>query len=61
MFRFLSTCLQNRSATLRLWLDALLALHQRQLTPENLNDTLGVLLKYQDDIEQVGRTPDLVP
>lgn len=35
------------------WVDALVALDERQLTPDNINDTLGVLLKYQDDIEQV--------
>ena len=35
------------------WANALVALDQRALTPENINDTLGVLLKYQDDVEQV--------
>ncbi len=39
------------------WVDALVALDARQLTPENVNDTLGVLLKYQDDIEQIRRSP----
>ena len=35
------------------WVDALVALDQRALTPDNINDTLGVLLKYQDDVSQV--------
>lgn len=35
------------------WVDALVALDQRALTPDNINDTLGVLLKYQDDVDQV--------
>ncbi len=37
------------------WVAALDALDQRALTPENINDTLGALLKYQDDIAQVRR------
>jgi MoxR-like ATPase len=32
------------------WTRALTALDVIELTPENINDTLGVLLKYQDDI-----------
>ncbi|MBA3534269.1 MAG: MoxR family ATPase, partial [Ardenticatenales bacterium] len=35
------------------WARALVALDQRDLTLDALHDTLGVLLKYQDDIEQV--------
>ncbi len=35
------------------WANALSALDQTALTPENVSDTLGVLLKYQDDVEQV--------
>ncbi len=32
------------------WADALVQLDQVALTPETINDTLGILLKYQDDI-----------
>lgn len=39
------------------WLNALVALDQTLLTPETVNATLGVLLKYQDDIEQVRGLP----
>ena len=35
------------------WANALTALDQTALTPENVSDTLGVLLKYQDDVEQM--------
>ena len=35
------------------WLTALVALDQEELSDEIINDTLGVLLKYQDDIQQV--------
>ncbi|MDQ4078875.1 MAG: MoxR family ATPase [Chloroflexota bacterium] len=35
------------------WANALVALDQYDLTEPIVNDTLGVLLKYQDDIEQV--------
>lgn len=35
------------------WVNALHALDERALTPQNIDDTLGVLLKYQDDVEQV--------
>jgi len=35
------------------WLRALVALDRKALTPETVDATLGVLLKYQDDIEQV--------
>jgi MoxR-like ATPase len=35
------------------WVQALLALDRYQLEPEVVGNTLGVLLKYQDDIEKV--------
>ena len=35
------------------WAKALTALDARALDPETVNDTLGVLLKYQDDIAKV--------
>ena len=35
------------------WITALVSLDQEELTDEIVNDTLGVLLKYRDDIEQV--------
>ena len=35
------------------WLAALVALDQADLSEEIINDTLGALLKYQDDIQQV--------
>jgi len=35
------------------WANALVALNQYSLTVTTVHDTLGVLLKYQDDIEQV--------
>ena len=35
------------------WARALLALDQVALNPETVNATLGVLLKYQDDIEKM--------
>jgi len=35
------------------WTRALMALDRRVLDPETVNDTLGVLLKYQDDVERV--------
>ncbi len=35
------------------WLAALVALDQADLSEEIVNDTLGALLKYQDDIQQV--------
>ena len=38
------------------WVQALDALDQTALTPENVVDSLGALLKYQDDVEQVQRT-----
>jgi MoxR-like ATPase len=39
------------------WLAALVALHQHELTEPVVDETLGVLLKYRDDIQNVqGRT-----
>ena len=35
------------------WAKALTALDARALDPDTVNDTLGVLLKYQDDISKV--------
>jgi len=35
------------------WLNALLALDQRELDETMVNDTLGALLKYHDDVRQV--------
>ena len=35
------------------WTTALIALDQRALSPELIQDTIGVILKYQDDIEAV--------
>lgn len=37
------------------WLEALLALNAMTLTEEVVHETLGVLLKYRDDIEFMGR------
>src|SRR5205807_663556 len=35
------------------WAEALMQLDVLELTPEAINDTLGVLLKYQDDIVRI--------
>jgi len=35
------------------WAQALTYLDQRDLTPESVDETLGVLLKYQDDIAKL--------
>jgi MoxR-like ATPase len=35
------------------WIQALTAMDQQKLTRETVRDTLGVILKYQDDIEKV--------
>ncbi len=35
------------------WAQALLALGAAQLTPEAVDDTLGVILKYQEDVDRV--------
>ena len=39
------------------WTSALLALNQTQLEPEVIDDTLGLMLKYQDDIDLVRGEP----
>ena len=39
------------------WTSALMALNQRELEPDVIDDTLGLMLKYQDDIEQVRGEP----
>jgi MoxR-like ATPase len=39
------------------WAYALLALDRIALDAETVNSTLGVLLKYQDDIEKIGGAP----
>ncbi len=39
------------------WLSALLALNQTELDPSVIDDTLGLMLKYQDDIETVRGEP----
>ena len=39
------------------WTSALMALNMRQLEPQVIDDTLGIMLKYQDDIESVRGEP----
>ena len=39
------------------WTAALLALNQTELDPSVIDDTLGIILKYQDDIELVRGEP----
>ena len=39
------------------WLSALLALNQTELDPSVIDDTLGMMLKYQDDIVSVKGEP----
>ena len=39
------------------WTAALLALNQKQLDPQVIDDTLGIMLKYKDDIEMVRGEP----
>ena len=39
------------------WTSALLALNQTKLDPQVIDDTLGIMLKYQDDIETVRGEP----
>ena len=39
------------------WLSALLALNQTELDPSVIDDTLGMMLKYQDDIDSVKGDP----
>lgn len=38
------------------WAQALLAMDQQELDEQTVNATLGVLLKYQDDVQQVQET-----
>jgi MoxR-like ATPase len=35
------------------WISALVALDQQRLVPEIVDETLGVILKYQDDVQKV--------
>jgi MoxR-like ATPase len=35
------------------WIAALLALDQQALDPQVVDDTLGVILKYQDDVSSI--------
>jgi MoxR-like ATPase len=37
------------------WASALIALDQKTLSPEIVEETIGVILKYQDDIETINR------
>ncbi len=39
------------------WTGALLVLNQKELDPQVIDETLGIILKYQDDIEQVRGEP----
>ena len=39
------------------WTAALMALNMRELEPSVIDDTLGIMLKYQDDIEAVRGEP----
>jgi MoxR-like ATPase len=39
------------------WTSALMALNMRELEPGVIDDTLGIMLKYQDDIEAVRGEP----
>ena len=39
------------------WTSALMALNMRELEPQVIDDTLGIMLKYQDDIEAVRGEP----
>ncbi|MEK7806099.1 MAG: hypothetical protein AAB528_00045, partial [Chloroflexota bacterium] len=39
------------------WTAALLALNQTELDPQVIDDTLGIVLKYQDDIQTVRGEP----
>ncbi len=36
------------------WLEALMALDATELTLENMRDTLGVVLKYEEDVARIG-------
>lgn len=39
------------------WAQTLIALNRQVLDEQTITDTLGVLLKYQDDVEKIGRQP----
>ena len=39
------------------WTAALVALNQKELDPQVIDDTMGIMLKYQDDIELVRGGP----
>lgn len=39
------------------WTSALVALNQTELDPQVIDDTIGIMLKYQDDIETVKGEP----
>ena len=39
------------------WTAALIALNQQELDPQVIDDTLGIMLKYQDDISLVRGEP----
>ncbi len=39
------------------WTAALVALNQKELDPQVIDDTMGIMLKYQDDIEMVRGEP----
>ena len=39
------------------WTAALMALNQNELDPQVIDDTIGIMLKYQDDIEMVRGEP----
>ena len=39
------------------WTAALVALNQNELDPQVIDDTIGIMLKYQDDIEMVRGEP----
>ena len=39
------------------WTTALMALNQAELNPQVIDDTLGIVLKYQDDIQMVQGEP----
>lgn len=39
------------------WTAALVVLNQRELDPQVIDDTLGIMLKYQDDIQMVRGEP----
>ncbi len=42
------------------WAQTLMALNRQVLDEQTIRETLGVLLKYQDDVEKIGRQPPAV-